>query len=110
MLFHITECLRASADPLLKASPASQRAVQETVDALRKQGHECVEFVIPNVIEAARVFVALTSADGYKTLTSHIGPDPRDRTLFLVTLGSKIPCKHLWLRRTTEADESIFRL
>ncbi|KAG8926376.1 hypothetical protein FRC01_008949 [Tulasnella sp. 417] len=97
-------------DPLLKSSPACQRAVQETVDALRKQGHECVEFVIPNPIEAARVFVALTSADGYKTLTSHIGPDPRDRTLFLVTLGSKIPSFirsfACWAARTFKGDEA----
>ncbi|KAG9029896.1 hypothetical protein FS837_003439, partial [Tulasnella sp. UAMH 9824] len=97
-------------DLLLKASPACQRAVQETVDALRKQGHECVEFVIPNVIEAARIFVALTSADGYKTLTSHIGPDPRDRTLFLVTLGSKIPffirAFACWAARTFKGDEA----
>lgn len=32
-----------SADGFIKASPACQRAVQETIDALRKQGHECVE-------------------------------------------------------------------
>ncbi|KIO26468.1 hypothetical protein M407DRAFT_24192 [Tulasnella calospora MUT 4182] len=97
-------------DSLLKSSPAVQRAVQETVDALRKQGHECVEFVVPNVLEAARVFVALTSADGYKTLTSHIGPDPRDRTLFLVTLGSKIPsfirAFACWAARTFKGDKA----
>ncbi|KAG8945601.1 hypothetical protein FRC04_000648 [Tulasnella sp. 424] len=97
-------------DQLIKVSPACQRAVQETVDALREQGHECVEFVIPNNLEAARVFVALTSADGYKTLTSHIGPDPRDRTLFLVTLGSKIPSfirsLACWAARTFKGDYS----
>ncbi|KAG8888239.1 hypothetical protein FRB99_004140, partial [Tulasnella sp. 403] len=76
---------------LSKACPAVQRAVQETVDALVKAGHECVEFVVPNELEGARVFVAVTSADRYETLTSHIGPDPKDPTLFLVTLGSRIP-------------------
>ncbi|KAG8983234.1 hypothetical protein FRB90_006210, partial [Tulasnella sp. 427] len=97
-------------DPLIKVSPACQRAVQETVDALRKQGHECVEFVLTNNFEAARIFVALTSADGYKTLTSHIGPDPQDRTLFLVTLGSKLPwfvrSLACWLARAVKGDYS----
>lgn len=81
-------CLRISArsyrdwatsftDGLVRFSPPVQRAVQETVDALREEGHECVEFAVPDVLEMARVFVALTSADRYQTLTSHVGPDPR---------------------------------
>ena len=35
-------------DGLVKASPACKRAVLETVEALRKDGHECVEFSIPS--------------------------------------------------------------
>lgn len=31
-------------DRFCKTSPVCRRAVMETVDALRKQGHECVEF------------------------------------------------------------------
>jgi Asp-tRNA(Asn)/Glu-tRNA(Gln) amidotransferase A subunit family amidase len=34
-------------DEFVKASPANARAVLETVAALEKQGHECVEFKIP---------------------------------------------------------------
>ena len=34
-------------DEVVKASPANVRAVLETVAALKKQGHECVEFKIP---------------------------------------------------------------
>jgi Asp-tRNA(Asn)/Glu-tRNA(Gln) amidotransferase A subunit family amidase len=34
-------------DIFMKACPAVQRAVQETVDALRAKGHECVEIEIP---------------------------------------------------------------
>lgn len=75
-------------DPFFRASPAVQRAVQETVDALTKEGHECVEFAVPDMMEMARIFVALTSADKYHTLTSHLGPDPRVRVLV-----AKPPCR-----------------
>lgn len=34
----------AISDLIVKASPASKRAVLETVEALKKQGHECIEF------------------------------------------------------------------
>jgi hypothetical protein len=34
-------------DGLVKASPACKRAVLETVEALRREGHECVEFDVP---------------------------------------------------------------
>ena len=80
-------------DSIIRSCPGVERAVQETVDALTRQGHECVEIQVPDFLEAMRVFVALTSADKYETLTSHIGPDPKDPSLFLVTLGSKLPGK-----------------
>jgi len=35
-------------DGLVKASPACKRAVLETVEALRREGHECVEFSVPS--------------------------------------------------------------
>lgn len=34
-------------DHYIKSSPACSRAVLETVDALRKAGHDCVEFDFP---------------------------------------------------------------
>ena len=34
-------------DDFVKASPVCRRAVLETVDALRRQGHECIEFKVP---------------------------------------------------------------
>jgi Asp-tRNA(Asn)/Glu-tRNA(Gln) amidotransferase A subunit family amidase len=84
-----------STDHYIKASPSCQRAVLETVDALRRAGHECVEFDLPaghfftphiskintypcDIVEVAlKVFVGLTSADGYKTMLSHLGPDAK---------------------------------
>jgi Asp-tRNA(Asn)/Glu-tRNA(Gln) amidotransferase A subunit family amidase len=37
-----------TSDNFAKASPACKRAVLETVNALEKLGHECVEFEIPS--------------------------------------------------------------
>lgn len=34
-------------DDYVKASPANMRAVLETVAALEKEGHECIEFQVP---------------------------------------------------------------
>lgn len=41
-------------DDFVKASPACRRAVMEAVEALRREGHECVEFSVPD-----REFVVL---------------------------------------------------
>jgi amidase len=80
-----------TSDCYIKASPACKRAVLETVEALRKQGHECIEFDLPDPARAFDIFVGLTSSDGYKTLRSHLGPDPQESSLFLVTLGPTLP-------------------
>ncbi|KAF9557330.1 amidase [Agrocybe pediades] len=80
-----------TSDNYIKASPACMRAVLETVEALRRAGHECVEFEIPDVHIAMNIFAGLTSSDGYKTMLSHLGPDKKENALFLVTLGPKIP-------------------
>jgi len=94
-------------DGIIKASPACQRAVTESVDALRKAGHECVAFTPPDVLEAMKIFVGLTAADGYETLLSHLGPDPQEESLFLVTLGPKLPAV---LRKTAAwAAEKSFK-
>jgi amidase len=81
-------------DGAVKGSPACHRAVLETVDALRKEGHECVQIDPPDcackgnflmaelkflvsAAQALRLFTGITSADGYKKLTEHLGPDKR---------------------------------
>ncbi|KAJ7180614.1 amidase [Mycena filopes] len=79
------------ADNYVKASPANKRAVMETVDALRSQGHECLEIEVPDPIEAFDLFIGITSADGYKTLLSGIPPDPLDAPLKVVALLGNIP-------------------
>jgi len=47
------------------ASPPVKRAILETVEALQKQGHEVIQVTPPNVLQAVRIFLALTSAEGY---------------------------------------------
>ncbi|KAG5634768.1 hypothetical protein H0H81_000838 [Sphagnurus paluster] len=79
-----------TSDNYVKASPACKRAVLETVEALRKQGHECIEFNVPGAADAFNIFVGLTAADGYKKMLSHLGPDPKETSLWLVTTGPRL--------------------
>ncbi|KAM0787600.1 hypothetical protein ACM66B_003668 [Microbotryomycetes sp. NB124-2] len=78
-------------DGFCRASPACERAVLETVEALRKKGHECIEFAPPDPVKALEIFVAVTSADGYETLLSGAGRDPVEASLWLTTTGPKLP-------------------
>ncbi|KAJ3851791.1 amidase signature domain-containing protein [Lentinula lateritia] len=80
-----------TSDGLIRSSPANRRAVEEAVAALRKQGHECVEIEIPDATEAMEIFLGLTSADGYEKMTSHLGPDPMDKSLWLPVYSSRLP-------------------
>ncbi|KAF5316046.1 hypothetical protein D9619_006208 [Psilocybe cf. subviscida] len=80
-----------TSDNFIKASPACKRAVVETVEALRKAGHECVEFEIPDSYIPFNLFAGITSSDGYKTMLSHLGPDKKENALWLVTTGPRLP-------------------
>ncbi|THU99137.1 amidase signature enzyme [Dendrothele bispora CBS 962.96] len=80
-----------SNDGFVKASPANRRAIMETVGALRKEGHECVEITVPNVPEAMQIFSALTSSDAYRKMTSHLGPDPMEPFLSLPVYSARVP-------------------
>lgn len=79
-------------DSMIESSPVCKRAVLETVSALRKQGHECIEFTsplsTPSILSsfsvltfyqdasAMEVFLGLASSDGYKKMLSHLDSDP----------------------------------
>ena len=52
-------------DGVTIASPPVYRAIMQTVQALKAQGHEVVLVSPPNIVEAVRVFVALTSDESY---------------------------------------------
>ncbi len=94
--FHLSSVLIPFlADGYVKASPANQRAVLEAVEALRRAGHECVEFrflqgsprrssvsVIPAIspsltaAEAVELYMSITTADGLKTVQEPMKGDP----------------------------------
>ncbi|GAA6020979.1 hypothetical protein JCM11491_001574 [Sporobolomyces phaffii] len=78
-------------DAFCHASPACSRAVLAAAEAVRKQGHEVVEIPSPNAIDAMEIFVALTSANGYEPLLANLLGDPQESSLFLVTIGPKLP-------------------
>nr|VWO94633.1 Indoleacetamide hydrolase (IAH) (EC (Indole-3-acetamide hydrolase) [Ganoderma boninense] len=82
-------------DNYVKPSPANQRAVLETVEALRRAGHECIEFAVPQANRAMEIFIGLTAADGYKTLTADMGSDPVEPGVSSLLLG---PWLYGWVR------------
>ena len=84
-------------DGMARVTPACRRAVSETVEALRRQGYECVEFELPSRAFSTRVmrfgllnlyvaaekaseaFIALSSAFGSKDFFKNKGSDPTVR-------------------------------
>lgn len=50
-------------DHYVKASPACKRAVLETVEALRKEGHECIEFKVPDGMFCPHPSLSFLTAD-----------------------------------------------
>ncbi|THH27472.1 hypothetical protein EUX98_g6717 [Antrodiella citrinella] len=84
-----------TSDNFIKASPACQRAVLESVEALREAGHECVEITVPDPALPMEIFLASCGADGHKTLTSGLGRDPTQPEL-LPTLT--VPNLWGWVR------------
>lgn len=100
-------------DSMMESSPACKRAVLETVSALREQGHECIQFTSPLNASAMEVFLGLASSDGYKKLLSHLDSDPMEDSLFLVTLGPRLPSfvRNLtcWIVKTVLGDSLFSR-
>ncbi|KAK9463259.1 amidase signature domain-containing protein [Lipomyces oligophaga] len=59
-------------DSVVDPSPACARALQTTVDALKKAGHEIVEFEPPSPLQALRIATQLIVADAGQMGTSHL--------------------------------------
>jgi hypothetical protein len=86
-------------DGFVKPSPASYRALQESVDAIKHKYPasevELVRLSIPDDLggaEAIKIFLAMSGADGYDRLTTpHLGNDKPDPTLFLPLLVARLP-------------------
>lgn len=91
-------------DGFIKTTPACYRAVKESVEALQaKYPSSQVEVVkIPasalDAVTALELFLKMTAADGYRSLTDpHIGKDKLDVTLLLPLFLARMPN---FLRRT----------
>ncbi|KAH9935917.1 amidase signature enzyme [Epithele typhae] len=84
-----------TSDGFVRPSPANQRAVREAVDALRRAGHECVEVRVPDIKGVMEIFMGITAADGYKTISADLGRDPIDNGVSSLLLG---PSLFGWLR------------
>lgn len=56
-------------DNVAKPSPACERALQMTVDALKKQGHEIVNFTPPRPVDCLRIASQLLCSDAMKIST-----------------------------------------
>lgn len=86
-------------DGISLITPACSRALSETIEALREQGHECVEFKLPSrelraclsrfrvphhvtaAEKASEAFIALLSAQGDKSFFENKGSDPTVRNI-----------------------------
>lgn len=64
--------------------------MSESVAALEKAGHECVAIDPPDILEAMRIFVALTGGDGFQRLLSQLHGDKAEPHLFLIRLQSAL--------------------
>lgn len=85
-------------DGFVHTTPASYRALEETVTAARKRyTTDEIEFVHLSkddvrAVEAMEIFVGLTSAAKYRHLTHpHLHPDPLDPTLYVPVYISRLP-------------------
>ncbi|KAG2357497.1 amidase signature domain-containing protein [Suillus spraguei] len=121
-------------DGMMESSPACKRAVLETVSALRKQGHQCIEFTSPlstlsipllilrpdnlsrrkcdGGVPGARIIRRPYGKFKLKICRLYLTqPDLQEDSLFLVTLGLRLPSfvrkLACWIAKTFLGD-SLF--
>lgn len=71
----------AFSDGFVKASPACQRGVKETIEALKRAGHECIEFEPPDRTFALFIFDRLRRLNGSTKSRKSDGTFPRIRVV-----------------------------
>jgi Asp-tRNA(Asn)/Glu-tRNA(Gln) amidotransferase A subunit family amidase len=64
-------------DGFIEASPACRRAVQLSVDAMKKCGHQVIEWVPPDVPAGILLFLQLINADGLRTVSDQLNGEVR---------------------------------
>ncbi|KAK9324246.1 amidase signature domain-containing protein [Lipomyces orientalis] len=86
-------------DGVVDPSPACARALQLTVDALAKQGHEIVTFTPPSPVDALRIATQLIVADAGRVATSQIAwCEPYDKGVTKFLRIARLPrfIKKIW--------------
>ncbi|KAI9138924.1 amidase signature domain-containing protein [Paraphysoderma sedebokerense] len=78
-------------DGYLRSTPSCQRAVLETVEALKAAGHEVFPFHPPNVTEAMSIAYNLLAIDRFDGPRSVIGSDPIVPSLKLLLFVLSLP-------------------
>ena len=86
-------------DAVIDPSPACARALEETVQALRKDGHDVFDVKPPNTFEAFKIASVLLNSDGCRTFCSFFRSgewmDPGAKQLSLY-MALPSPMRYLW--------------
>ncbi len=80
-------------DGFVAASPACARAVQESVDALRKAGHTVSEFKPPRVMDAIALYYALITSDRAATLARQLEGEVWEDYCSTLITGVRLPAQ-----------------
>lgn len=79
-------------DGVVTPSPACARALDLTVDALKKQGHEVVEFVPPSPLRALRIASQLLCSDGCQVaLRDQVRGEKNDKGVARMVFAQRLP-------------------
>lgn len=79
-------------DPFFPASEANKRAILESVEILKKRGHELIPLKFPNMEKAAFNFVAMVTAAGeFKPYQDLIGCEPLINEYKTIKTSAMIP-------------------
>ena len=85
-------------DPFFPVSEANKRAILESVELLKKNGHELIPLKFPNLEKASFNFVGLiTSAGDFKPYQDLIGCEPLIQEYKTIKMSAMVPG---FLRRT----------
>ena len=86
-------------DGVIEAAPACARALEETVQALRREGHEVYDVRPPGLYEAFKIASVLLNSDGCRMFQSHrrwgewMDPGAQRMSMYMRLPG---PIRYLW--------------
>jgi Asp-tRNA(Asn)/Glu-tRNA(Gln) amidotransferase A subunit family amidase len=79
-------------DGVVTPSPACQRALETTIDSLKKQGHEIVSFTPPSPLRALRIASQLLCSDGCQVaLRGQFPGEHNDKGVARMVFAQRLP-------------------